>query len=93
MRTDAARIPVRTNGQFESRSVPPSQFIERCMFHHLLYEQGNIQKNIPGKARKLADYQSLIKAMVPAEHSIEYQYDPEDKTWKPESGGKILFNF
>lgn len=24
---------------------------------------------------------------------IEYQYDQSDKTWKPESGGKVLFKF
>lgn len=24
---------------------------------------------------------------------IEYQYDQSDKTWKPESGGKVLLNF
>jgi hypothetical protein len=36
-------------------------------------------------------YDSNKKAKIKV--GIEYQYDQSDKTWKPESGGKVLFGF
>lgn len=35
------------------------------------------------------DYNEQTKVKV----GVEYQYDLSDKTWKPESGGKVLFKF